>query len=202
MGVKAAPVFAIAIDEPPPIHPVAGGEDDVRDVRAIEALALHDQALGPDHLLGRDEPHLDVEDDALDRVIEPELIDGRHAVAGAEDEIDEVFAFERFPQPVRKGQLALVSRRIEDRLRLWEILPEDEDIEVFRVALDPRVAREGIRAADEKRQAAIPHQLHRIDVERAALRIDEGVRGRGKYRHRIGGKVHGACRSEQRQRQP
>ena len=104
----------VAIDEAPPVELVADRVDDVRDVGAVEALALHDQPLRPDHLLGRNQLHVDVEDDAVDRVVEPQLVDDRDAVAGAEDQVDEVVALERLAEPVRKRELRLVAGRLED----------------------------------------------------------------------------------------
>src|SRR5689334_7042961 len=44
------PVLVEARDEPVPVHLVAAGAHEVRDVVAVEALALADEALRPDHL--------------------------------------------------------------------------------------------------------------------------------------------------------
>ena len=69
VGVEHAPVGAEALEQPSPVE--IAGADQVEDVGAVEALALHDEGLGPDHLLGRDQHHLPVEDRARRGVLEP-----------------------------------------------------------------------------------------------------------------------------------
>jgi hypothetical protein len=86
----------------------------VRDVGAVEALALHDQSLRPDHLLGWNEAHRHPDHFRRHGVIEPDVVDLRDAVAGAEDQIDEVVAVKCLAEPMRKRQLRLVSRPMQD----------------------------------------------------------------------------------------
>src|SRR6185503_9646549 len=105
--VKSAPERTETLDQTIPIELVAHGVDDVRHVRTVIALPLHDQSLRPDHLLGRDQERIDAEDLVLHGVLEPTIVHPCHAIAGTEDEIDEILALAvRLAEPVRKSELA------------------------------------------------------------------------------------------------
>ena len=57
---------AEAAEQPVPVEHLGPGADHVRDVGAVEPLALHDEGLLPDHLLGRDEPDRHAEHDVVE----------------------------------------------------------------------------------------------------------------------------------------
>src|SRR5258708_25650366 len=99
---------------------------------------------------------------------EPLVVDGGHAVAGAEDDVDEVVAAPRLAEPVRKRQLRLVPRRGQRRQHPLDVARVDEDVEVLRVARDPRVALEGAGAPDQELDAGLVQQAHRAQVEIAS----------------------------------
>jgi len=79
----------------------------VRDVGAVEALALHDERLGPDGFFRRAELHRNAKDFLLDGVLEPAVVDFGDAVAGVENDVNEVLAVMRFGEPMVEGDLGL-----------------------------------------------------------------------------------------------
>ena len=62
---------AEAPHEPPPPHRAPPGAEQVGDVRPVEALPLHDERLGPDHLLGGAQTDGTIEQGRRRRVAEP-----------------------------------------------------------------------------------------------------------------------------------
>ena len=84
-------------------------------VGAVEPLALHDVRLLPDHLLGRNDQDAHAEDVVLGRAREPLVVDRRHTVPAAPDEVDEQVVLERLAEPVRSGHLGprLVRRTLD-----------------------------------------------------------------------------------------
>jgi hypothetical protein len=145
----------------------------VRDVRAVEPLALLDERFRPDHLLGRAEVHALVEDVIGHGVVEPVLVDTREAIARAEDDVDEEFAVVGFAEPVRERLLGDVAGRPERGQGRLEVFLADEDVEVLGVALDAGVAREGVGAADQHREARLAEHAQGMAVELARLRVQE-----------------------------
>src|SRR5260370_5802026 len=101
--------------------------------------------------------------------MEPLVFDSGHAVAGAEDDVDEVVAAPRLAEPVRKRQLRLAPRRGQRRQHPIDIARVHEDVEVLRVARDPRVALEGVSPTDEELEARLIQQAHRAQVEGASF---------------------------------
>src|ERR1051326_3974213 len=176
MREQRAPVRTEALDEALPIELLARRANHVRDVRAVEALALHDQSLRPDHLLGRNQLDVHVEHFLSHRELEPSVVDTRDAVARAENQIDEVLAFVGLAEPVRKRQLRVVSRALKRRLRARKIVAADEDVEVFRMALDAGVTRERVRAADEMRDAGLRQNRERVSIETDVVFTENGQR--------------------------
>ena len=98
-----------AIDQASPVHGPAGHADEVGDVGAIEALALHDEGLRPQHLLGRDEAHLVTEHLGRTGVLEPDVIHHGEPVAGSEDDVDEVLTGLDLAEPVLRLHLRVVA---------------------------------------------------------------------------------------------
>ena len=84
--------------------------------------------------------------------VEPAVVDLGDAVAGAEDEVDEVLAAARLAQPVREGQLGAVAGGLEQRSRARSRSSRpEEEVEVLGVAGDAGVALRGEGAADQER---------------------------------------------------
>ena len=111
MAQQHAPAPAEPPQQAAPVQLAPARQDQVGDVRAVVALALHDEGLGPDHLLGRAEPDRDAEDFARRGVREPQVVHGGHAVARAEDEVDEAVPRIRLAQPVRERELGREAGR-------------------------------------------------------------------------------------------
>src|SRR5205085_8471267 len=101
-------------------------------------------------------------------VLEPHFVHARDAVAGAEDQIDEVVAVKRLAEPVRKGELTRVTGLAENFAGALEVFAADEDVEVFRVPLDAGVPRVCVRAADEIFNAFAVETAERVTIKRAA----------------------------------
>ena len=97
------------------------------------------------------------------------LVDGRDAVARAEDDVDEVGAALRLAEPVRERDLGLAPGAREHGEHFVDVARTHEDVEVLGMPLDPRVARERIRAADEERDLRVVESLHRARVEREGV---------------------------------
>src|SRR5439155_1670776 len=141
-------------------------------VGAVEPLALLHEGLRPDHFLGRTEPHLHAEDLSLARVGEPQIVDGGDAVARSEDHVDQMAVAVDLAEPVRKRQLGAIAGFVEQRDRAAAIAPAHEHVEIFGVALDLRVLREGEGAADEIRDDCVgePHEC--VPVKRRRGIVD------------------------------
>jgi hypothetical protein len=110
MRQQDPPVWTESTHQALPVDDVAARVEQVGDVGAVEALALLDEPLGPDHLLGRAELDRDVEDEVGRGVLEPLVVDHGDTVARTEDEVDVKLAMTRLAQPVRKGHFGLVAR--------------------------------------------------------------------------------------------
>ena len=121
----------------------------MRDVGAVESFALLDKGLRPDHLLAWAQPDRDIEHRVPLGVQEPLVVDGRQAVARAVDDVDEELAAVRLAKPVRKGHVCFIARPGEGHESLLEVRASDEEVQVLGMPLDTRVARKGIRAANE-----------------------------------------------------
>src|SRR6266550_9403139 len=96
-----------------PIQIPAAGQYDVDHVGAVEALPLHDERLGPDHLLGRNEVHALAENDVLGGVLEPAVVDHRDSISRAEDDIHVGPAPVNLAKPVRKCKLSGLTEAFE-----------------------------------------------------------------------------------------
>src|SRR5690349_8081046 len=171
------PGVAEARHQPRPVDAVGRGAQDVRDVAAVEALPLHDEGLRPDHLLGRNEPDGAAEDLVEHAMVEPLVVDDRDAVAGAEDDVDEVVATPRLAEPVRERQVGFAARRRQRREHAVDVARMDEDVEVLRVARDAGVALERVGAAHEEVDARLVEALHGAEVEIAGRRGQRVVHG-------------------------
>jgi hypothetical protein len=170
-----APVGAEAREQPVPIELGRPRHQDVDDVRAVEALAFHDERLRPDHLLGGAQPRGHAEDLGLHRVREPQVVDHRDAAARAVDDVHEVVEGRcvGLAEPMGKGELRPAAHPLEHAHQDRGIDGPAEDVEVLGVALDARVTRERVRAADEVRHSRVFQDRERVTVETEAAFVDD-----------------------------
>ena len=155
--------------------------DDVHHVGAVEALALLHEALRPDHLFSGTQADGAIEQLRRGRVREPEIVDARDAIAGAEDDVHEIRTAVDFSEPVRKRQLGAVPDRGEQVEDAPAVCRLDEQVEILRVALDARVLGERERAADQIRDRGLVEPRQRARVERSGRLVDS-ARGTGAHR--------------------
>jgi hypothetical protein len=141
----------------------------VRDVGAVEPFALLDERLRPHHLFDRTQSDGQLEDVIGAGVFEPLIVDPGDAVARAVDHIHEILAAVRFAQPVREPYFGLIACRAQRRQRPFEISGPDEHVEVLGMALDARVASEGIRSANQDVEVGLLERAQRGAVERPGL---------------------------------
>ena len=94
----------------------------MQDVRAVKALALLNEGLRPDHLLRRTQAQRQSENLLLDGMLEPAVVHTRHAVAGAENQIDEGLAAMNFGEPVRKRHLDVIAPLAQRRQRARDVV--------------------------------------------------------------------------------
>ena len=166
MAEEHAPVTPESKEQSRPVQARPAGLEDVRDVGAVVALALHDEAFRPDHLFRGHEPDGHAEHGVVDRVLEPQLVDGRDPISRAEDDVHQVLAAAGLAEPVRERDLGGAPGVRERREGRIEVARSHEDVEVLRVPCDPRVSLERVRAPDEIRHAGVVQRLERTAVER------------------------------------
>jgi hypothetical protein len=105
-------------------------------------------------------------------VLEPEVVDFGHAVARAEDQVDESVIVVGLAEPVREVALDLVAGRGQRLQRPLEVAHVDEQVEVLGMADDPGVAGEGVGAADQERDSVLLELPHGPAVELRDLRSE------------------------------
>ena len=182
VGQQHPPVRAEPLQQPAPVQPVAVGQDDVGHVGAVVALALHDEGLGPEALLG-----------GRDSTVRPSTFCSvacsnqwssttATPLPGAEDHVDEAVGRADLGQPVREHQLGLVARRGADLEQPVHVARPDEDVEILGGPVDARLVHERERAADQERHLRPGEHLHRLAVERPGRGVDQRLRGREGHR--------------------
>ena len=139
----------------------------MRHVGTIEALALHDEGLGPDRLLGRAQLDRHAEHGRLDRVLEPSVVDHGDAVAGTEDDVDHALGGDGLGQPVRERDLGPAADRREHGERGLEIATSQEDVQILRVSRDAGVALEREGATDQERKLRLDESGEGLAIQRA-----------------------------------
>ena len=103
-----APMLAEARQQPRPVDLLLPCADEVQHVGAVEALALHEKRLRPDHFLDGHQPHGKAERLVPHRIREPFVVHFGDAVAAGENQVDEELALTsavRLAEPVRKCEL-------------------------------------------------------------------------------------------------
>lgn len=99
--------------------------------------------------------HRHVEDHRRHAMLQPIVIDVDQAIAAREDEIDEMPVVSRFAQPMTEHQLTVDPVWGERFVDTRPIRSPDEQIEIFGIAHEGGVMLEGIRAANERRDASL-----------------------------------------------
>ena len=122
-----------------PVERLGARAQDVRDVGAVVALALHHERLLPEQLFDRRDLHRHAEDVGFERVREPHVVDAADAVARAEDEVDDVVALLGLGEPVRERDLGVIARPARNASSAGiEVVLLEEEVEVLRFADDAR----------------------------------------------------------------
>ena len=181
MGEQHSPVGAEPLEETAPVEPVAVGKDDMGHVRAVEALALHDERLRPHALLRRRHQDVEAEHVLLGGVLEPLVVHHRHAVARAEDHVDEPIRRPDLGQPVREHQLGLVAGGGAYLEQPVHVAGPNEDVEVLGGAVDSRLVHEGERPPHQERHLATRERLHRLAIVGTRRGLDQRLRGRERH---------------------
>src|SRR5271169_5597283 len=104
MAEQEAPVPAKTTQQTSPVQRGSAGPQQMVNVCPIVALAFHDKALGPNHLLERNQPYFPVQNEFPNAVLEPVLIDLNKSISRAENEIDKGLPPIHLRQPMRKCQ--------------------------------------------------------------------------------------------------
>src|SRR5258707_1954965 len=79
-----SPVRSESSDQARPVDLFGAREEQMHEVRAVKTLPLHDERLGPDHLLDRAELDGNAERFAVRAVLEPPGVHARNPIAGIE----------------------------------------------------------------------------------------------------------------------
>ena len=98
------------IEQPLPVMSRPDPPEKMRDIAAVEPLALHHERFGPDRFFNRAEQHVDIEHVPVNGMSKPAIIDPRHSIARAEDDVDRVVATECLAQPMRESQFDAVKK--------------------------------------------------------------------------------------------
>src|SRR5262245_21968946 len=168
MAQQDAPVRAESGDQAVPIEAPPAGADQVRDVRAVVSLPLHDESLGPDHLLRWRHAHGHTQHEGSLTVGEPFVVDLGHTIARAVDDVDAVAVDLRLAEPVRKRQVRLEARRrqsLQDRQR---IAPAHEEVEVLRATYIARIVTERMPPTHEKGKTEAPQEVEGLAMATAS----------------------------------
>src|SRR5216683_1972298 len=150
-----APVPPEAPGEPAPVEGLRAGVEQMRDVGAVVALALHDEGLRPDRLLGRAEPDRLRHHGGGHRVPEPVVVHRAHPVARVEDDVDVVvWGALDLGEPVRERDLRLVAQTLLDEAEgAGHVALADEQVEILHRAADPEIALQRVPAAHQELDA-------------------------------------------------
>ena len=176
VGEPQLPLRREAAQEAVPVERLGAGPEHVRDVRAVVALALHDERLLPEQLFDGRDLHRHSEHVGFRGEVEPIVVDAAEAVARCEDQVHRVVALFGLREPVRKGDLGMVSALAERAQSGVQIGPLDEEIEVLRLPDDAGVVEQRVRSPDEKGDASVAEHVKRAAIEcvRVAPWIVEG----------------------------
>src|SRR5579884_3191495 len=117
-----------------PIDRLVAGVDEVQDIRAIEAFAVSHVCLDPDEILdGRDADGLPQDGRRLPSIV-PLLVDCRAPPTKAVNQVDVESSTEGVCQPVWCRGLDGVAVRGKGGQRRGDIVWDEKEIEIFRVA--------------------------------------------------------------------
>src|SRR5258708_15320521 len=147
-----------------PVQLRALAAQEVMDVRAVEPLALLDERLLPDHLLGRHHQRTPAQHLAGEGAAAPVLVDGADAASGGEDEIDEVRAGEGLGEPERVGELGAVAGGRERLEGARDAVLAHEEVEVLGVAPDAGMRLQRVGAPDHGLEALLLENAQGVAV--------------------------------------
>src|SRR3990170_669827 len=138
-------MVAYLVEDTVPVEVPACGEDEVEHVVHVAAVLRDHEYLRENHLFGRNDEGLPVEDGDLPRVREPGLFHGACAVVGGVDDVHEKLSPPRLGDPDRVLYLRLEARLLKRFENPQHDLFGHEQVEVLGVAPDARmgVQRQG-----------------------------------------------------------
>src|SRR6185437_11402281 len=111
----------------------------------------HNEGFAPDQLFRRTEMGFQAEHLSRVRMLEPLVVDGANAIAGAKNNVDEIVAAENLGEPVRKrhfGGKTALAEKFEHR---GDVPRTDEQVQVFGNPERSGVLLERVRPADQIR---------------------------------------------------
>ena len=162
-------MLAEALAQPVPVERPGARVQEVRDVGAVVALALHHERLRPDHLLDRAEQDRHVQHARGHRVVEPVVVHHADAVARVEDQVHVIAALADLAEPVREGQLGVAAQLLTQMVkRFLDVGAAHEEVEVLHEPPDAQVALERVPAAHQE-----------VDVRRAQRLQDAPIEAKG-----------------------
>ena len=98
-------------------------------------------------------------------MLEPGISHLRQAVAGAEDDVNEILAGENLAQPVFEGRCRAVAC-LRACLQRARVIPgPNENVEIFRLAMDGGVTGEGITATNQNGDARLLEKIQHLAVK-------------------------------------
>src|SRR5215510_4970923 len=159
MAQKHPPVSAEAGHQSVPVELPLTRADQVGYVGSVVAFALHDEGLGPDHLLGWTQPDGHPEHPGGAAMGEPIVVHLGQAIARAIDDIDVVPFQVSLAEPVREGQIRVKARRGQAFEKGKRVPASDEDVQVLRAPDATRVVPKRVPASHEEWDLEGGHQL-------------------------------------------
>src|SRR3954469_1980965 len=107
MAEEHAPILTEAPQQVRPIEPFRATEKQMRNIRAVETLALHDVTFEPERFFRRGDGCAFVQHSLFARSFKPGIVHFAQAVSGTEDQVNAILPAFSFPQPMRKRLLRL-----------------------------------------------------------------------------------------------
>ena len=128
------PVGSEALEQPIPIKLGMTRVQQVQNVCPVIPFTFHDIALGPEHFFWWAEAHGNSQGITSHGMAKPCRINRGKAVTRAKDHVDTIRAAACLAEPMRKGQLRVISCGVEDLERMGTMMRVDKEIKVFGMA--------------------------------------------------------------------
>ena len=132
-----APVRSETIEHPRPIQTSPVRADEVGDIRTIITFTLHHKGFRPDGFFHRAELNRQAEDLGVDGVCKPNVIDFGYTVAGAENNIDEVFPRVSLGEPAWISHFRSIACRRQNVEDARTLPRSNEKVDILRMAHYP-----------------------------------------------------------------